>query len=237
MKQIIQAIDMQVQTTHNQTISQPERTRPPAQSGSRHVNGNDPCPAADRNGQCRGPAPQYATITPRAPPQSPPGRYLLPRHPPGRYLSMGALRLPPPPCRCQDTHVNGCRRRRRNPSFPSGDKKQLYIPEVGRIMHGGRQRQLRGHVFQQRGRLQHGHWLRLKCGGGHGGVAGQLRTPVGGGRCPRWGFGLWATDRGQLAQSGVIIRDRFPSGRCSPSRRRRSACERRVAGGQNGRGR
>jgi len=227
---------MQVQTTHNQSRSRPARTKPPFQSGSRHVNGNDPCPASDHNGQCRDPAPRYATRTLRAPPPSPPGRFLFPRHLPGCDLSMGAFHPPPPPWSCQDTHVDEGGHRCRNPAFPSGDKKHLHIPEVDRIMHGGRQRQRRGHDFQQRGRLRHGHWLRLKCGGGPGGVAGQLRTTVGESRCPRWGFLLWPTDRGQLAHSGVIIRDRFPFGRSSPSRRGRSADERRVAGGQIGGG-
>jgi len=64
VEKINQAINSHMQTTHNQSRYQPARTRTPVQSGSRHVNGNAPCPAGDRTGKCRGPAPRYATFFP-----------------------------------------------------------------------------------------------------------------------------------------------------------------------------
>jgi len=61
VKQINQAINTHMQTTHNQSRYPPARTWPPVQSGSRYVNGDDRCPAGDRTGQCRGLASRYAT--------------------------------------------------------------------------------------------------------------------------------------------------------------------------------
>jgi len=60
--QIIQAIDIQMQTTHNQSRYQSARKRPPVQSGTRHVIPDDRCPAGNRTGECRGLASRYATV-------------------------------------------------------------------------------------------------------------------------------------------------------------------------------
>jgi len=64
VKQIHQAINTHMQTTHNQSRYQPARKRPPVQSGTRHVIPDDRCPAGNRTGQCRGQASRYATVTP-----------------------------------------------------------------------------------------------------------------------------------------------------------------------------
>ena len=61
VKQIHQARNTHMQTTHNQSRYQSARKRPPVHSGTRHVIPDDRCPAGNRTGQCRGHASRYAT--------------------------------------------------------------------------------------------------------------------------------------------------------------------------------